>query len=680
MSLLFPLYLLGAAAIALPIYLHLKRRPPKDSVEFSSLMFLEPTRTVHVKRRNKLENIALLILRSLAIIGLAFMFSRPFLRGDSQLDRDGTTGRHVVLLDASASMQRDGLWKQALEKTREALPDSPKATAAVFTFDSAPKRVFDFEEWTSWADGQRNERAKGQLDKAEPGWGKTNPGAAIVRALGAINDADADDATAAGPHRITLVSDLQKSASLEALRSIDWPENVILDLVVLETRKPGNAGLQWVRSASGPLPNVRITNSADSAKSSFELDNGITVDVPPGESRITSLAEGTDLAQLKLVGDPHPFDNTLHYAPVTHRTLRIHYSGKQDTELARSPFYYIFRAFPETDTFRATFSNDADAATDFAILPKLSAVERPEAMRPVLENGLTALAVLDDAKAASNFISLTGIEDLAIESGPERDYSMLARIDFEASALTAFNDPKVRDFTKIRFWKYRRIDPNSIPESAQIIASYDTGDPAWIRFPVGRGALVVLTSGWTPTDSQLARSSKFLPLLYSVFGAGGLASGVAMPGFVDEPITIAEASTDGPVTVTHPDGTRSEVKAPFQFAPGQPGIYKTSAASFAVNVPPSETETAPHALSEFEAFGIRVANTTEGLAAALAAQTDEEARARQLDSEREEQQKIWQWIVLGVFLMLIVETWLAGRPPRADNETEGESEPEPASP
>ena len=38
MSFLFPLYLLGAAAIALPLYLHLKRRPPKDAVAFSTLV------------------------------------------------------------------------------------------------------------------------------------------------------------------------------------------------------------------------------------------------------------------------------------------------------------------------------------------------------------------------------------------------------------------------------------------------------------------------------------------------------------------------------------------------------------------------------------------------------------------------------------------------------------------
>ncbi len=37
--------------------------------------------------------------------------------------------------------------------------------------------------------------------------------------------------------------------------------------------------------------------------------------------------------------------------------------------------------------------------------------------------------------------------------------------------------------------------------------------PPWSRSPIGKGRLVVLASGWQPADSQLARSSKFVPLM-----------------------------------------------------------------------------------------------------------------------------------------------------------------------
>ena len=72
MTWLFPLYLAGAAAILLPILLHLRRRPPKEKVVFSSLMFLEKSPEVLTKR-NRLERLLLLTLRCLALLLLALM-------------------------------------------------------------------------------------------------------------------------------------------------------------------------------------------------------------------------------------------------------------------------------------------------------------------------------------------------------------------------------------------------------------------------------------------------------------------------------------------------------------------------------------------------------------------------------------------------------------------------------
>ena len=76
MTWLFPLYLFGAAAVVLPVLLHLRKRPPKERVVFSSLMFLEKSPQV-LRRRSKLEQWLLLALRCLALMLLALMFARP---------------------------------------------------------------------------------------------------------------------------------------------------------------------------------------------------------------------------------------------------------------------------------------------------------------------------------------------------------------------------------------------------------------------------------------------------------------------------------------------------------------------------------------------------------------------------------------------------------------------------
>jgi len=47
------------------------------------------------------------------------------------------------------------------------------------------------------------------------------------------------------------------------------------------------------------------------------------------------------------------------------------------------------------------------------------------------------------------------------------------------------------------------------------------GDPAILVRTLGKGRVVLLASGWHPADSQLALSTKFVPLLYGWLEAAG---------------------------------------------------------------------------------------------------------------------------------------------------------------
>ena len=109
MNWLFPIYLAGAAAILAPILLHLRRRPPQDRVEFSSLLFLDAQTPMPVSKR-RLENWLLLLLRCLALILLALMFSRPFWPSEQSVTASASRAS-LILIDRSASMRREDLWK-----------------------------------------------------------------------------------------------------------------------------------------------------------------------------------------------------------------------------------------------------------------------------------------------------------------------------------------------------------------------------------------------------------------------------------------------------------------------------------------------------------------------------------------------------------------------------------------
>src|SRR5439155_15865597 len=137
MSFLAPLFLFGALAVALPIVFHLIRRLAKEKLPFSSLMFLQPT-PPRLTRRNRLENIFLLLLRCLVLCLVALGFARPFFQEPMLTEPANDTGKKIILLvDTSASMRRQNLWSAALAKAEDVLSKtSPADQLAVFTFDA----------------------------------------------------------------------------------------------------------------------------------------------------------------------------------------------------------------------------------------------------------------------------------------------------------------------------------------------------------------------------------------------------------------------------------------------------------------------------------------------------------------------------------------------------------------
>src|SRR5437762_2488520 len=142
MSFLAPLFLFGALAVALPVVFHLIRRTSKEKMTFSSLMFLQPT-PPRVTRRNRLENIFLLILRCLVLGFLALGFARPFFQKPMVPDPQSGAARKIALLvDTSASMRRQNTWTLALAKAEEVLNKTePADQLAVFTFDQQTHAV-----------------------------------------------------------------------------------------------------------------------------------------------------------------------------------------------------------------------------------------------------------------------------------------------------------------------------------------------------------------------------------------------------------------------------------------------------------------------------------------------------------------------------------------------------------
>src|SRR5688572_24582695 len=80
MGFLSPWLLLAAAAVAVPVFLHLFHRHESRRTAFPALRYLLRTEREHA-RQIRLRQLLLLFLRAAVIVLLALAGARPFLRG-----------------------------------------------------------------------------------------------------------------------------------------------------------------------------------------------------------------------------------------------------------------------------------------------------------------------------------------------------------------------------------------------------------------------------------------------------------------------------------------------------------------------------------------------------------------------------------------------------------------------
>jgi hypothetical protein len=688
MNFLTPLFLIGGAAIAGPILYHLIRRTTRQRTVFSSLMFLLPS-PPRISKRHKLEHILLLILRCLALALLALGFSRPFFRQAPLVDPTASAPKRiVVLVDTSASMRREGLWAAARERVDEVLKRAgPVDHVALFTFARQTTELVSFDEWNRTAPGDRAAMVSSRLAAVTPSWSATHLGNALIGAAEAL--AETDTKMIPGPRQIALVSDLQAGSRLDTLQAYEWPKGIELMLEPVKARTLTNAGLQLVaegpdasRSAdAAPTVRVRVSNSTDAKREQFKVGwarNEATAEfvgppidayVPPGQSRVFALPVPKTGAAERIVlrGDDDDFDNSVYVIPPAPQRTTILWLGSDGVDDTKQPLFFLRRAFPDTPRLAVQVIARAPAAPLVADeIANAAAVFVTEplspgasaALREQVLAGKTLVFAPKTTEAAGTLGALFGREAIRMEDARPSNYAMFAEIDFQHPLFAPFADPRFSDFTKIHIWKYRKLDAAAIPDG-RVVAKFDSGDPAIIEAPLGKGRVLILTSGWEPEDSQLAISSKFVPLMWSLLELSGGINNAPTQFFIGDKVVIpADRAATGVrdaagAAVTLPAGAKE-----FE-ATTQPGIYETlggtKALRFAVNLDSNESRTTPLSSDELDHLGVPIAQLAKP-ATATAAQDKKLMQA----VEAEGRQKLWRWFIAATLAVLLFESALAG--------------------
>lgn len=698
MGLLTPLYVAGLAAIALPVLWHLIRRTPRGKQTFSSLMFLSPS-PPRVSRRSRLDQLLLLLLRCLALGLLALAFARPFWHRAADLLLEDPPGRRIaILVDVSGSMRRDALWPRtvaAVEQFLERLDVTDDA--ALFAFDDRLQTVIDWGEEHPTTGPQQAALIRARLAELRPGWGGTDLGAALI-GLGDRLDTRSDTDTAL---QIVLFTDQQRGAQTAALQAFEWPSAVQVAVRRIEPGRPTNAApllLADVESGEDAnRPRVRVTNALNSASDQFRIawSNGssasqdstaVAAYVPAGQTRVVRLPESAVAAgadRLILAGDDADFDNTVYVVPERREKATVLYLGRDPATDPQGLRYYLETALATSvrrdieiigcDPGQPLPLAAATGAPQLVVVTEPLTDEQAQQLRDYLQAAGTVLAVPADPRSLATLSTIVG--GLQAEPGEptpqaagDDAYVMLGEIDFSHPLFATFASSRYNDFTKIHFWRFRRMVLTA-DSKARVLARFDNGAPAVCEQTHGRGRVIVLASGWNPADSQLALSTKFVPFLEAILVGSG--DGQTQPPnyVVNQSVLIPVSrrpppgdSQAGPTAlkIVKPDGSVVELAAGSESFQGtdQPGIYRVDGGSrpyeFVVNVSPAESDTVPADVDVLEQLGVKIGEQP-GRAEQLARKRQER------DRELESHQKLWRLLLLVVLGILAAETWLAGR-------------------
>ena len=191
MNWLFPSFLIGASAVAIPLILHFLRRRPKRPQPFPALRFFKGASPAD-QRRHRLRRWLVLAMRCGVFSLLAIVFARPFFQ-----DSTAAPGRAtIIVIDNSFSLQATDRWEKLRAWTRvEFGRFQPGETIGLLLMNPRPIWLVapTSDITTAWR----------TLEQLRPGWHTTHAGPALRFA------ADTLDASPAQVKRILFVGDHQ---------------------------------------------------------------------------------------------------------------------------------------------------------------------------------------------------------------------------------------------------------------------------------------------------------------------------------------------------------------------------------------------------------------------------------------------------------------------------------------
>ena len=688
---LVPAFLLGLASLVIPIVVHLTRKRKALVVEFPSLMFLERV-PFQAESRRRIHHWLLLLLRALAVALIVAAFARPFLQ-DSEITAGMAGGPRelVILLDHSYSMAVGDHWERALGAARDVVRGmGPLDRASLVLFARNADVVI-----RSSLEGSRLLAA---LDTVRVSDESTAYGPGLKLAQTLLEEADLPG------RELVLIGDFQRGG-WTGDEGVVFPPGTVVTPVDLSSPAPSNrtvASVSLVREERGGRDRVYATarltrvggEDPESVETVLEVDGmelerrSVTL---PANGAATATFDPFNLSQDFTRGsvrfaetDELAPDDVYYFVLSPGRAVRVLVLDPAGGRGASSLFLTEALSISEDRAFEVQvragggISSGELSGVDVAIVND----------RPV-PGGDAAVALRSFVEGGGGLVVLMGegirwpseLADLLPGAFTEpRDRrsgrgGRLGYLDYTHPVFEIFRGPRSGDFTGARFFRARELQLAD-PEASRILARYDDGSVAIAERSVGEGQVLALTSTLDGYWNDLAQQPVFLPFVHqlvryasgrtevvSSFPAGQVidvtdarAMATAGLGEVAEALAGAEervaVTPSGETLVLPTEGSahfvRLQEQGVYEIRP--PGNSDIRPLAVAVNVDLAEADLTPMDVEEV------VASLASAPADEESVQRPGGREARLLREDQERRQALWRFLLLGAFVLLVMET------------------------
>ncbi|MES2515734.1 MAG: BatA and WFA domain-containing protein [Bacteroidota bacterium] len=386
MNFLFPTFLIGLAAIAIPIIIHLFNFRKYKKIYFTNVQFLKELKQ-ESDSKSKLKEWLILAMRILAIACLVFAFAQPFIPGKTKAVQGEKTVS--IYIDNSFSMESTNKKGTLLENAKQ------HATEIANTFNASDK----FQLLTNDFEGRHQrfvskEEFIEQLNDVKISSATKNINNVIKRQQDFLQNSSSKN------KRIFLLSDFQKNTSDISKTDIDT--SIVISCIPIVSSEVNNVYIDsvWFETPVQQYETQQVIHAIVINKSNKDIENGslklyindaqvslASFNVSAGNKKDVGISftvkiKGVNKGVLKIEDYPITYDDNFYFSFNAQTTISALVVNGKDTKTSGN-----FRSLMQNDSL-FVYKENNEASIDYSLFTNTNIIILNELSS--LTSGLTS--------------------------------------------------------------------------------------------------------------------------------------------------------------------------------------------------------------------------------------------------------------------------------------------------